>query len=85
MKNYYVLFEDSKTACSLYSEIKKQGIKCTPSPTPRQADACCGVSILYYKAEDKKIIEETSKKTGLSIQRFWECENDDNPERNKFC
>ena len=60
MKNYYVLFEDSKTACSLYSKIKKQGIKCIPSPTPRQADACCGVSILYYKAEDKKIIEETS-------------------------
>lgn len=85
MRNYYVLFEDSKKACSLYSEIKKQGVECTPAPTPRQADHCCGVSILYYKAEDKKIIEEISKKTGLSIQRFWECENDNNPERNKFC
>ncbi|MGP1437803.1 MAG: DUF3343 domain-containing protein [Treponema sp.] len=85
MKNYYVLFEDSKTACSLYSEIKKLGIKCTPSPTPRKADACCGVSILYYKSEDEKLIEETSKRTGFAIQRFWECENEDDPERNRFC
>ncbi len=85
MKNYYVLFDNSKTACSLYSEIKKQGIKCTPSPTPRQADACCGVSILYYKSSDRSIIEDVSKQTGLSIQRFWECENEDDPKRNKFC
>ena len=85
MKSYYIFLPDSKTALELYGLIKQKGIKCTMAPTPREADACCGVSILYYKAEDKRIIEETSKKTGLSIQRFWECENDDNPERNKFC
>ena len=85
MKNYYLLFEDSKTACALYSEIKKKGVKCTPAPTPRKADFCCGVSILYYDSDDRKTIEEISKQTGLAIRCFWECENENNPERNVFC
>lgn len=47
MKNYYVFLPDSKTALELYGLIKKD-VKCTMAPTPREADACCGVSILYY-------------------------------------
>ncbi len=85
MKNYYLLFEDSKTACALYAEIKKAGVKCTMAPTPRAADTCCGVSILYYEGSDKSIIEEALKRTGLTVSRFWDCENEDNPNRNRFC
>lgn len=85
MKNYYVLFDDSKTAVSFYAEIKKVGVQCTMAPTPRTADACCGVAILYYHAIDKTIIEETAKATYTRIKKFWDCENENNPDRNKFC
>lgn len=85
MKNYYLFFEDSKTAVSFYSKIKQIGIKCTMAPTPRAADSCCGVSILYYNCDDKNTIEEIAKKTNTHIQKFWDCENEDNPHRNKFC
>jgi len=85
MTNYYLLFDDSKTAIAFYAELKKVGIKCTMAPTPRKADACCGVSILYYKGEDRKKIEEVSTKVGLYVNRFWECENDNDPTRHRFC
>lgn len=55
------------------------------APTPRMADACCGVAILYYNANDKMIIEETAKTTNTHIKKFLDCENDNNPNRNKFC
>lgn len=85
MKNYYLLFDDSKTATSLYAELKKAGVKCTMAPTPRKADHCCGVSILYYNNDDKIIIEDICKKVNFKVSRFWECENEDNPNRGKFC
>ncbi|AGT42926.1 DUF3343 domain-containing protein [Treponema pedis] len=85
MKNHYLFFEDSKTAISFYSEIKKAGVKCTMAPTPRAAGACCGVSILYYNPSDKSIIEQTAEHTKTRIQKFWDCENEDNPYRNRFC
>lgn len=85
MKNYYLLFDDSKTAASLYAELKKAGVRCTMAPTPRKADVCCGVSILYYNSNDRAMIEDISRRVGLGISRFWECENEDNPNRGKFC
>ena len=85
MRNYYLLFDDSKTAIALYSHLKEHNIKCTMAPTPRKADACCGVSILYYQSEDRKKIEELSEKTSIQINRFWECENEDDPTRHRFC
>jgi len=85
VKNYYLLFDNSKSAIAFYAELKKAGIRCTMAPTPRNADTCCGVSILYYNEKDKKQIEETREKVGASITRFWECDNEDDPERYRFC
>lgn len=85
MKNYYLFFEDSKTAIAFYSLAKDRGIKCTMAPTPREADACCGVSILYYSSEDKSTMEEIAKESCLNVMKFWECENKDEPNRFKFC
>ena len=85
MKNYYLLFDDSKTAVSLYKHLKKEGVRCTMAPTPRKADRCCGVSILYYNSDDRAIIEDISRRVGLDVSRVWECENEDNPNRGKFC
>ena len=85
MTSYYLLFDDSKTAIALYTELKKEGIRCTMAPTPRKADACCGVSILYYEGKESKRIEEVSERVELRPNRFWECENEDDPTRNRFC
>ena len=85
MKNYYVFLPDSKTALKLYGLIKKEGIKCTMAPTPWEADACCGVSILYYDFSDTDKIKEIIEEEGIKISKFWESEKIFNPERNKFC
>lgn len=84
-KKYYLLMPDSSKAMQIYKEIKSVGVKCTLAPTPREADSCCGVCILYYNEEDKSKIEETITKTKIEINKFWECENQDNPNRNRFC
>ena len=55
------------------------------APTPREADACCGVSILYYDFSDTDKIKEIIEKEGIKINKFWESEKSFNPERNKFC
>lgn len=77
--------QDSKTAMELYKIMKEKNIKSTLAPTPREADACCGVCILYYNKEDKEKIEEIIKTNQIEINKLWECENTDNPNRNKFC
>ena len=85
MKSYYIFLPDSKTALELYGLIKQKGIKCTMAPTPREADACCGVSILYYDFSDAEKIKEIIEKGDIKITKFWESEKTFNPARNKFC
>lgn len=85
MRDYYLLLKDSKTAVTLYGELKKFGIKCTMAPTPRLADACCGVSILYYNISDTDIIKKIVEQNNIEISKFWDCEKNAKPNRNKFC
>ena len=54
---HYILFPDVTNAQRLYDLMKAEGIKCTFAPTPREADKCCGVSVLYYdNSFNEKII-----------------------------
>lgn len=76
---------DSEKAMAIYKEIKLKGIKVTLAPTPREADSCCGVCILYFNGEDKDKIQEIVDNTQIEINKFWECENTDDPNRNRFC
>lgn len=84
-KKYYVLMPNSSEAMKLYQKIKQKQIVSTMAPTPRNADHCCGVSILYDRLEDKEKIEKIAKDNELKIDAFWETENTDDPNRNKFC
>lgn len=85
MRNFYLLMNDSQSAVALYKKLKACKVKCTLAPTPRNADACCGVAILYYDENDKPKIMQIVNETKLEINKFYECENQNDPHRNKFC
>jgi len=82
---YYVLLPDSAAAMKLYAVMNEQGLACTPAPTPRNADHCCGISILYEDAALRPSIQQLAEKEGIPIDQFWECRNTDDPGRMKFC
>jgi len=58
---FYVLFPSHTEGMKLDSVLRKNGIKHTIVPTPRQLSVSCGISIMY-KEEDgdrvRKLIEE---------------------------
>ena len=64
--------------------MKADGIKCTFAPTPREADKCCGVSVLYYNESDKERITGLINSLDVKILKFFEGESG-NPDRMKFC
>lgn len=82
---YYVFLPNSAAAMQLYTLLGEKGIDCTPVPTPRAADHCCGISILYEDAAAQPLIRQTAEEAGIPIDAFWECRNTDDPQRMKFC
>lgn len=60
---HYILFPSYNSGLSLESKLKKEGIKYTIVPTPRQLSSCCGISLTYNKEDEdriRRIIEENS-------------------------
>lgn len=84
-KKFYVLLGNSALALQLYQELRKHFIDSTMAPTPREADHCCGVCILYANQEDREFIKSVAEESQISIDAFYECENSDDPNRMKFC
>lgn len=82
---YYILLPNSAAAMQLYALLNEHGIPCTPAPTPRNADHCCGISLLYEDSELTSRIQQLANATGIPIDAFWECPNTDDPHRMKFC
>ena len=81
---HYILFPDVTNAKKLYDILKAGGIKCTFAPTPREADKCCGVCVLFYNEEDREAIQTIINKNEITILKFFEGKAG-NPERMKFC
>jgi hypothetical protein len=44
--DYYVLFPNHQEGLRLYRKLKENSIKCSISPTPREASSFCGMSLL---------------------------------------
>ena len=84
MKLYYLLMPDSPSTMKLQEYLFKAGIQSTLAPTPREADHCCGVCILYHNPEDKEIIQGILEREKIASDGFWEGEDRRNPTRNKF-
>ena len=81
---HYVLFPDVKNAQSLYALMKAAGVRCTFAPTPREADRCCGLAVLYQDAGERGRIERMAAENGVQILRFFDGAAGD-PQRMKFC
>ena len=80
---HYVLFPNVANAQKLYDILKAEGIKCTFAPTPREADKCCGVCVLYYDEKDRELITNLIIKNNVTILKFFDGEAGD-PTRMKF-
>ena len=65
--------------------MNEHGFACTPVPTSRTADHCCGISILYEDAALQPTIKLLAEKAGVPIDAFYESVNTDDPDRMKFC
>lgn len=85
VKKYYVLTPNSHVSMNLYNKVRENNIKATMAPTPRSAEHCCGVCILYEDINDSEKIKEIAKEHNLEIDKFWESEEEFKPDRNKFC
>ena len=82
---HYILLPNSAAAMQLYALMNDHGFACTPAPTPRTADHCCGISILYEDSTLQPAIKLLAEKAGVPIDPFYESVNTDNPDRMKFC
>lgn len=81
---YFILVENAMIATELLEILRKEKIKATLAPTPRQASHACGVSVYLYNKEDLEKIEPLAKENNIKIDEIFESNLDFNTERNKF-
>ncbi|WP_066507499.1 DUF3343 domain-containing protein [Abyssisolibacter fermentans] len=58
----YILFPNHNNGLLMEKVLKKNRIKYTISPTPRELSVCCGISIMIKK-EDKERVEKLIQAT----------------------
>lgn len=63
---YYVLFPSHTEGMKLDSLLRKNGIKHTIVPTPRQLSVSCGISIMYNE-EDGGNVRRLIEENGVNI------------------
>ena len=76
---------DTSAVMASYEVLRGVGIACTIAPTPREADHCCGVCIIYENHTDKGKIHELAEAHNISIDAFWSQSDRNDPQRYKFC
>ena len=80
----FILVENAMIATELLEILRKEKIKATLAPTPRQASHACGVSVYVYNKEDLEKIEPLAKENKIKIDEIFESTLDFNTKRNKF-
>lgn len=63
---YYILFSNFTSGLALETLLKKEKIKYTIVPTPRELTVSCGICIQYEKQDEeeiRKLIEDNSIST----------------------
>lgn len=81
---YFILVENAMIATELLEILRKEKIKATLAPTPRQASHACGVSVYLYNEEDLEKIEPLAKENKIKIDEIFKSNLDFNTKRNKF-
>lgn len=66
---FYILFPSHTEGMKLDSLLRKNGIKHTIVPTPRQLSVSCGISIMYNE-EDGARIRTLIEENGVNILRM---------------
>jgi ribosomal protein L7Ae-like RNA K-turn-binding protein len=56
-ERFYILFPSYTEGMKLESILRKNNIKYTIVPTPRQLSVSCGISIMYNEEDGHKIIK----------------------------
>lgn len=81
---YFILVENAMIATELLEILRKEKIKATLAPTPRQASHACGVSVYLYNKEDLEKIEPLAKENKIKIDEIFKSDLDFDTKRNKF-
>lgn len=63
---FYILLPSDTEGMKMEDIFKKQGIKYTVVPTPRELSESCGISIMYNKKDEDKI-KILIEKNGINI------------------
>ncbi len=66
--DYYVLFPNHQEGLRLHRKLKDIGIKCTISPTPREASSFCGMSLLVSEDNVRKVEEILAENNGIKTE-----------------
>jgi len=67
--NYYILFPNVTEGLKLEKHLKEESIRYTIVPTPRELSKCCGICIMYEKAEEDSI-KLAVEKYGIRTEGF---------------
>ena len=70
---HYILFHSYTSGLALESLLKKEKIKYTIVPTPRELSVSCGIC-MEYKREDEEAIKKLVDENSISIIGFQSLE-----------
>lgn len=65
--DYYIIFPNHHEGLHLHKELKKAGVKCSISPTPRAASSFCGISLLVTE-ENLSDAKDVINRCGVKIE-----------------
>ena len=67
----YVFLPDTASVMALYEVVHGASIRCTIAPTPREADHCCGVCLIFEDDTMQNKIRELAEAHAIPIDAFW--------------
>lgn len=70
---HYVLFYSHNHGLALEALLKKEKIKYTIVPTPRELSASCGIAV-QYEEEDEKRIAKLVEDNSIKVRGFYSLE-----------
>lgn len=72
-QRHFILFPSYNQGLALEGFLKKEKIKYTIVPTPRELSSCCGISIMYNK-EDELRIKTLMEDNNIEMKGFFTLE-----------
>lgn len=81
---YYVLFRDHTEGLAFFSCAKREGADVRIAPAPREASACCGMSLLVAD-ESIEIVRNLVNDGECSCEKIVQLPNRIQPRRDTFC